>query len=133
VSKRDGHAYEAQFIADALQRGLDIAQPEGDYLPYDLLCTSNGKRFKRVQVKGTAYIVKGKPNPTFKVLAARGFKTKTIISVDEVDVLAVWVAPAATWYHIPTENLKARSIYLAPTRDSKNQYEVWKNAWNVYH
>ena len=134
MSKRHGHAYEAQFIADALTRGLDVAKPEGDFLPYDLLVTNDGgKRWLRVQVKGTAHVQAGKPLPTYKVLAARGYKSKTPIESGDVDVLAAWVAPALVWYHVPIKNVKARSIYLAPTRESRNQYEIWRDAWNVYH
>lgn len=133
MSKRYGHAFEAQFVADALLNDLDVAKPEGDFLPYDLLVTNNGgQTFQRVQVKGTTKAQVDRPNTTrFKIQAVRS--PGLIISATEVDVLAVYCAPVRAWYHIPATKLKARSIALTPTRASRSQYEVWKDAWNVYH
>ncbi len=132
MSKRDGACYEARFVADALANGLDISRPEGDFLPYDLIVTKDGTTFFRVQIKGTNYL-QPKKSETYKVQACSGFKKKFALDPKKVDVLAAYVAPAGAWYHVPIGNVKAPSMYLSPTRPSKGQYEVWKDAWNVYH
>ena len=36
-TKRRGSQYEAAFVTQALKRGLDILEPYGDYMPYDLM------------------------------------------------------------------------------------------------
>lgn len=129
--KKQGSAYEAQFIADALGHGLDVIAPFGDYLPYDLLTTCDGKKFLRVQIKGTTYL-QPKKMPVYKVCAGTGQNKKTKLTDQTVDIVACWVAPATTWYHVPVEHISGVSLYLAPTRKSKGKYEVWKEAWNVY-
>lgn len=135
--KRAGAAYEAQFTADALSRGLNVLQPFGDFLPYDLLVENQHGRLTRVQVKGTTYKQRGKIN-TYRISAGKeGVKTKkrrvkVKLTTADADVLAVYTAPDKIWYHIPLEYLSSISVHLRPTEKSSAQYEVWKEAWNVY-
>ena len=129
--KRRGSQYEAAFATQALKRGLDILEPYGDYMPYDLMVQNGDGRILRVQVKGTGNQIKNKPG--YKVIAASGNATKTPINPDEVDVLAAYVEPEDTWYVIPVVKLKGNvSVYLNPNTKRNGRYEVWKEAWNVF-
>jgi hypothetical protein len=132
-SKRKGAAYEAQFTADAMKLGLDVLAPIGDYLPYDLMVMRKDTPV-RVQVKGTAYKQKSKKD-TFRVSAATGSSRTSRNRLDpkQVDVLAMYVVPCETWYHIPVAKIAAVAIYVRPlAKDSRGQYEIWKEAWSVY-
>ena len=129
--KRRGSQYEAAFATPALKRGLDILEPYGDYMPYDVMVQNGDGRILRVQVKGTGNQIKNKPG--YKVIAATGNSTKTPINPDEVDVLAAYVEPEDTWYVIPVVKLKGNvSVYLNPNTKRNGRYEVWKEAWNVF-
>ena len=129
--KRRGSQYEAAFATQALKRGLDILEPYGDYMPYDVMVQNGEGRILRVQVKGTGNQIKNKPG--YKVIAATGNSTKTPINPDEVDVLAAYVEPEDTWYVIPVVKLKGNiSVYLNPNTKRNGSYEVWKEAWNVF-
>ena len=129
--KRRGSQYEAAFATQALKRGLNILEPYGDYMPYDVMVQNGDGRILRVQVKGTGNQIKNKPG--YKVIAATGNATKTPINPDEVDVLAAYVEPEDTWYVIPVVKLKGNvSVYLNPNTKRNGRYEVWKEAWNVF-
>ena len=130
-TKRRGSQYEAAFVTQALKRGLDILEPYGDYMPYDLMVQNVDKRIQRVQVKGTSSQIKNKPG--YKVIAASGNATKTPINPEDVDVLAAYVEPEDVWYLIPVVKLTGNvSVYLNPNTKLNGRYEVWKEAWNVF-
>jgi len=129
--KRRGSQYESAFVTQALKRGLDILEPYGDYMPYDVMVQNGDGRILRVQVKGTSSQIKNKPG--YKVIAATGNTTKTPINPEEVDVLAAYVEPEDTWYLIPVKKLTGNvSVYLNPNTKQNGRYEVWKEAWNVF-
>ena len=130
-TKRRGSQYEAAFVTQSLKRGLDILEPVGDYMPYDLMVQNGDGRILRVQVKGTNSPVKGKPG--YKIIAASGSTTKTPINPEEVDVLAAYIEPEDVWYLIPLRKIAGGvSIYLNPNTKQNGRYEVWKEAWNVF-
>ena len=112
-SKRKGAAGEAQFAATALSRGLNVLQPYGDFLSYDLIVENSEGKLFRVQVKTTAHKQKGKIN-TYRITAAKGNMRlgKNKLTVADVTCAAV---------------------HMRPTEKSSAQYEIWKEAWNVYH
>ena len=129
--KRRGSQYEAAFVTQALKRGLDILEPYGDYMPYDVVVQNTEGRFIRVQVKGTNSRIKGKPG--YKILAAGGNLKKVALSPEKVDVLAAYVEPEDTWYLIPVVKLNGNmSVYLNPNTKLNGRFEVWKDAWNVF-
>ena len=131
-TKRRGSQYEAAFVTQALKRGLDILEPVGDYMIYDLMVSNSAGRIQRVQVKGTSSQIKNKPG--YKVIAASGNLKKVPLNPDEVDVLAVYVEPCDVWYLIPVRKLDGGvSVYLNPATKVNAKYEVWKEAWNVFH
>jgi len=132
--KRAGATYEAVFIAEAMRRDLNVLEPRGDFLPYDVLVENKHGGLIRVQIKGTTYKQKRKID-TYRITASKG-KTRTgkhMITKADADVLAVYVAPADSWFHIPVEYLTGAAVHLRPTiKESKGQYQVWLDAWNVY-
>jgi hypothetical protein len=131
-TKRRGSQYEAAFVTQALKRGLDILEPVGDYMIYDLMVSNSAGRIQRVQVKGTSSRIKSKPG--YKVIAASGNLKKVPLNPDEVDVLAAYVEPCDVWYLIPVRKLDGGiSVYLNPATKVNAKYEVWKEAWNVFH
>ena len=131
-TKRRGSQYAAAFVTQALKRGLDILEPYGDYMPYDVMVQNADGRIQRVQVKGTGTRIKGKPG--YKVIAAHGNTTKVPLNPDEVDVLAAYVEPEDVWYLIPLRKIDGGvSVYLNPHSKVNGKYEVWREAWNVFH
>ena len=131
-TKRRGSQYEAAFVTQALKRGLDILEPVGDYMIYDLMVSNSAGRIQRVQVKGTSSRIKNKPG--YKIVAASGNLKKVPLNPDEVDVLAAYVEPCDVWYLIPVRKLDGGvSVYLNPATKVNAKYEVWKEAWNVFH
>ena len=131
-TKRRGSQYEAAFVVQALKRELDILEPVGDYMPYDLMVQNADGRIQRVQVKGTNSPIKGKPG--YKIIAASGNTTKLPLDSNDVDVLAAYVEPHDVWYVIPIRKLDGGvSVYLNPKTKVNGRYEVWKDAWNVFH
>jgi hypothetical protein len=130
-TKRRGSQYEAAFVTQALKRGLDILEPYGDYMPYDVMVQNADGRIQRIQVKGTNSPIKGKPG--YKILAASGNIKKVALSPEKVDVLAAYVEPEDTWYLIPVVKLNGNmSVYLNPNTKLNGRFEVWKDAWNVF-
>mgnify|MGYP000203311744 FL=1 len=130
-TKRRGSQYEAAFVTQALKRGLDILEPVGDYMIYDLMVSNSAGRIQRVQVKGTSSQIKNKPG--YKVIAASGNLKKVPLNPDEVDVLAVYVEPCDVWYLIPLRKIDGGiSVYLNPATKVNAKYEVWREAWNVF-
>lgn len=130
--KQRGATYEAIFIAEAMKKGLNVLEPRGDFLSYDVIVENSHKVLHRVQIKGTNCLQKGK-HLTYKVQAVHG-KDKIKVTKKEADYLAAYVVPAETWYHIPVENLTSISVTLRPDiPESKGQYAIWKEAWNVYY
>jgi len=55
-SKRKGIIAEVKIAADLLAKGYNIAIPERNYLPYDIICI--GKNFYKVQVKSCKILKK---------------------------------------------------------------------------
>tara|TARA_R110002051_G_scaffold98245_2_gene168411 strand:+ start:130 stop:552 length:423 start_codon:yes stop_codon:yes gene_type:complete len=131
-TKRRGSQYEAAFVTQALKRGLDILEPYGDYMPYDVMVQNADGRIQRVQVKGTSARIRGKPG--YKIIAAHGNAVKAPINPAAVDVLAAYVEPEDVWYLIPIGKIDGGvSVYLNPHSKVNGRYEVWREAWNVFH
>ena len=50
-SKDKGNLAEAKTLADLLDKGLNVAQPFGDNLPFDLIAIDSNMHLYKVQVK----------------------------------------------------------------------------------
>jgi len=115
-----------------MKRGLFILEPRGDFLSYDVVVENQHKVLYRVQIKGTSFLQQGK-NLTYKIKAVCG-NGKNTVTKNDADFLAAYVAPVGAWYHIPTENITSCTVTLRPeVPESKGQYAIWKEAWNVYY
>ena len=132
-SKKEGAGYESRFTSDAIARGFDVLEPAGDYLTYDRVVVNQSGETFRVQVKGTSSRQKGKQS--FKVLAATGCggRVKKLLTEDDADVLAAFVAPASAWYFIPVAKLTSKNVVVSPLDPrSVGKYEPYREAWNVF-
>lgn len=99
-SKRKGTIAEAKIAADLLAKGYNVAVPEGDYLPYDLVCI--GDSFYKVQVK-SGKLLKNKAvrlslrknmYKSGKVLHTKRYKD------DEVDVFALYIPDTDECFYV---------------------------------
>ena len=138
MSKHLGAAYEAQFAADALKKGLHVLEPKGDYLPYDFIVHGATGSYK-VQVKGTGAKMRRGQRKTdyYKIVAGNRQKGdsrgKVKISAEEADLLAAYMAPSGVWYFIPIPKIESVSMYFSPDNQvSQAKYEIWKEAWNLF-
>ena len=99
-SKNKGTVAEAKIKADLLSKGYNIATPEGDYLPYDLICIS--KNFYKIQVKSC----KIRKNNSIKVSlrkniykSGKALHTKRYEKAD-ADVFAIYVPDTDDCFYI---------------------------------
>ena len=53
MMKRKGSLYEQKFFSEALEHGLEVFVPLGDYLPQDCLVMNSAGKIFKVQIKGT--------------------------------------------------------------------------------
>ena len=134
--KRKGNLYEQKFFSEALEQGLEVFVPLGDYLPQDcLLMNPAGKVFK-VQIKGTEG--KSKEDRTglgrYMVTTSRGSGDKETIDCTKVDVLVAYVDELNTFYNIPCMELDgAKRISVYPHNpESKAKHEKYKDNWKVF-
>lgn len=122
-SKAQGSYYESLFTTECLKRGISVSQPEGDYLPYDVI-TDSRLGLKKVQIKGTTY----HEGSGYKVVIGR-------YAADAFDFIAAYVdAPDfRTWYVFPQSLAgKAKAIKLFPHNPtSKGKYEPYKAAFHL--
>jgi|14BtaG_2_1085337.scaffolds.fasta_scaffold29224_2 hypothetical protein len=122
-SKAQGSYYESLFTTECLKRGISVSQPEGDYLPYDVI-TDSRLGLKRVQIKGTSY----REGSGYKVVVAS-------YAPDAFDFMALYVDKPdfRTWYVFPKALPgKAKTIKLFPHNPtSKGKYEPYKSAFHL--
>jgi len=134
--KRTGSLYEQQFFLEALKNDLEVFTPIGDYLPQDCIVMNRAGRVFKVQVKGTACLIKTslKGLGRYMITASSGNENKKSIDCQKVDILAAYVHPVDTWYLIPSLHLdNAVRISLYPhNSDSKAKHEKFINNWEVF-
>jgi|SRR5210317_1230989 len=131
-NKRAGTLYEVMFTQEALSRGLDVCQTEGDYLPYDCI-VDNGNKLWRIQVKGTAR--KNSPKG-YNITTAMGAKTsrKNHYKEDAYDILAALVIGDMDkyWYIIPKQAIgRNLTIKLFPNPSSQAKFEKYRHGWDL--
>jgi hypothetical protein len=118
---KHGRSAEMRFLADALDRGMEVYDPSGGYASVDCLVTRNGLKYCRIQVKSTTRF---KVTPTHFGVSRRRLRREV---VDNVDVVAVWVEDHWHFYHAADLELDKswpiRDKYDAPTNwDVIEQY-----------
>jgi hypothetical protein len=112
-----GQIAELRFWVEALRRGVVVSRPHHG-ARYDFIVDC-GKRLWRVQVKSTSTKVQGGYHATT-------FGHRRPYSPQEMDFLAIYVAPTKDWYIIPRRVIKGRrSLYLGPGARVKRYREAW--------
>ena len=126
--KARGELAEIRFLLEAAARGLVVAKPWGDNLPYDFV-VGGGRRWLRVQVKSASTRhSRGYHLSCFRPAGHRAYRT------DELDILAAYVVPEQTWYLLPVRAFAPRKTLVLfpgqqPTRGGR--FERFKEAWDL--
>jgi len=137
MMKRKGSLYEQKFFSEALEHGLEVFVPLGDYLPQDCLVMNSAGKIFKIQIKGTESKSKDK-NRTglgrYMVTTSSGSTGKETIDCTKVDVLVAYVEELNTFYNIPCMELDgAKRIGLYPHNpESKAKHEQYKDNWKIF-
>ena len=132
MMKRKGNLYEQKFFSEALQHGLEVFVPLGDYLPQDCLVMNTAGKVFKIQIKGTESKAKDKSRlglGRYMLTTATGSTGKGVIDCTKVDVLVAYVEELNIFYNIPCMELDgAKRISVYPHNpDSKAKHEVYKD------
>jgi len=135
--KRKGNFYEQKFFTKALEMGLEVFIPLGDYLPQDCMLMNTYGRIFKVQIKGTNEKAKDPSRGglgRYMVTTSSGSCGKESIDCTKVDVLAAYIESLDIFYNIPCLELdSAKRISLYPHNiDSKAKHEKFKESWEAY-
>jgi len=126
--KARGELVEIRFLLQAAARGLVVAKPWGDNLPFDFV-VGRGRRWLRVQVKSTMHrVYRGYQLITMHRSKGRGYTAR------DTDFLAAYVIPDDAWYLIPVEAWTGKLAIvlfprLRPTRGGR--FEQYREAWDL--
>lgn len=131
MTAEKGIVYENLFAFEASRRGLVVARPDGNHLPFDFIISNNSKMF-RVQVKGTSF----KQTSGFTFTTRRGrSKLKRVDYKNEIDVFVgiVEIDGERIFYIIPSEKLGDQScIRVFPNPKSRAKFEKFRSAWTIF-
>tara|TARA_Y100000593_G_scaffold93497_1_gene188544 strand:+ start:836 stop:1243 length:408 start_codon:yes stop_codon:yes gene_type:complete len=131
--KRQGTIVEQKFVTRALEKGLDVSTPVGDYKPYDFIVQSGDGLLHKIQVKSSEIVRRMcHTNKTYyKIIVAKGCNRKVAYTKSEVDFFACYVDK--TWYIIPITAVRGKkALNLYPHRPNVDGiYEGYKNGWDV--
>ena len=135
--KRKGNLYEQKYFTSALEAGLEVFVPLGDYLPQDCMVMNSAGRVFKVQIKGTETKSKDpqrKGVGRYQITTSSGANGKTTIDCTKVDIVAAYIDELNTFYHIPCIELDgAKRISLYPhIANSRAKHERFKNNWSCY-
>jgi len=124
--KDQGDNAELRFMLLNHSLGYIVAKPFGDNAKYDLIIDT-GTELQRIQVKSTQRRETSGARDAYNCCVCSGSKFKERYSKEHVDYVAVYVIPEDTWYKIPVEEIKGKSVKLYPHRcPQKNIYEKYK-------
>ncbi|HLZ43401.1 MAG TPA: group I intron-associated PD-(D/E)XK endonuclease [Candidatus Sulfotelmatobacter sp.] len=122
-AKARGEWAELRFMTRAAELGFRVTKPWGDNAPYDFAVESRG-HFLRVQVKCTR---QKRWNSYRCHLDSNGHPYRR----DQIDFIAAYVIPTATWYILPIGATHGKpDILLAPQRPD-SRYEKYREAWHL--
>jgi hypothetical protein len=132
MSTQKGLVFENLFALEASRRGLIVARPDGNHLPYDFIISNNSSKMFRVQIKGTSTPQKS----GFSFTTRRGsIRRKRVNYKDEIDVLVGIVERDGDriFYIIPSEFLSDQScIRVFPNPNSRAKFEKFRSAWTIF-
>jgi uncharacterized protein YneR len=122
-SPRDpGKVAEYVLAAELLKRGYTPCWPSSAHAPYDIvLATRHGAI--RVQVKGT--VTSGK-----RIAVSCRKMPKERYTINDTDVIAVYLTSEKLWYFIPVEVDVPTSIYF--TRKPDCRWARYQEAWDIF-
>lgn len=135
--KRKGSLYEQKYFATALEAGLEVFTPLGDYLPQDCMVMNSAGRIFKVQIKGTQGKSKDprrKGTGRYQVTTSSGCGSKFTIDCANVDIVVAYIDELNIFYHIPCIEIggvKRISLYPHIT-NSRAKLERFKNNWDCY-
>jgi hypothetical protein len=133
--KLRGELAELAFMYRASGEGIAVAKPYGESHPYDFL-VQHKSRLLRVQVKSTFLPPHGRGRFGFRVVVGWGASHRaTHYTIDQIDILAAFIAQLDIWYLIPVEKLgHRRLIFLYPQGRKMpfgGLYEEYREAWHL--
>jgi len=136
TNKQRGEWVELRFMDAAAERGFTVTKPWGDSRPYDV-GIEHGQNYLRVQVKGFS----ARKGGGYLCRLRHGLSGKQRYHSGDLDLFALYILPAHTWYLIPAAAVLlptpkfSISVYphgLPPRsgrHDSDHDYEPYRNAW----
>ena len=132
MTSEAGLIFENLFAYEATRRGLNVARPDGNHLPYDFIVSGKSEKLFRVQVKGT----KAQQHSGFTFITRRGKnKKKRVDYAKEIDVFVGIVETSGDrfFYIIPSKILDSQScIRVFPTPESRAKFEKFRHAWTIF-
>ena len=126
-TKEKGELAELAFLHKAASLGFGVAQPHGDSERYDFILDS-GERFLRVQVKSIFGLVE----EIYRARCTHG--DKILYTADEIDFLAVYIAPLMVWYIIPVDCAPTSGVlafYPSGRERGSGRFEEFREAWHL--
>ncbi len=124
--KNQGDEAELKFMLLNYKLGYTISKPFGDNSKYDLI-VDTGIELQRIQIKSTKRKENSSGMNCYNCIVCHGKDNKKKYSKNDIDYVVVYVIPEDTWYKIPVDEVKGKSVKLYPHRDSnRNTYEKYK-------
>jgi hypothetical protein len=122
--KQRGEWVELLFMTRAAKRGYVVSKPWGDSARYDVGIEQDG-RFKRVQVKGTAY-----REGDGYICHLAGTKLKPYTD-KQIDYLAIYLLREDIWYIFPAKRLMGQNTVMLSPHFRGSVDERYKEAWEL--
>lgn len=126
-NQRRGAIAESKFITECLQRDFEPHVPVTP-MPWDFIVTCP-KGVLKVQIKSS------RTNASvncYNITAKTGHKRSEKMS-DEIDVVGCYVCPIDTWWLIPREEIKGKTVKLNPSKDSKSKHKKYQENWSIFY
>ena len=132
MTAEKGLIYENLFAFEATRRGLVVARPDGNHLPYDFIISNSSGMMFRVQVKGTSY----RQSSGFTFTTRKGkSRLKRVDYKNDIDALVGIVERDGdrVFYIIPSKELGSQScVRVFPNPKSKAKFEKFRSAWSIF-
>jgi len=122
-----GELAQAEFLCDALKRGLIVSEPFGDNAKYDFI-VDNGKKLLRIQVKSTSCYLEKKD--CYQLQTSRGASKKELYNHHEIDFFACYIIPTSVWYLIPVYSVTTPMIRVYDKSET-SKFSTFKENWNL--
>jgi PD-(D/E)XK endonuclease len=131
-SKDKGNVGEAKVLADLISKGIDIAQPFGDNLPFDLLAIDQHLNIYKIQVKYLT-LKDGKVtlrNQRWSSNTKRNYVEK--YTKAEVDVFAVYVPNLNRLIYVPASFVTSSTSFVIRFEATGNNQTKNVTMWDAF-